>query len=157
MIPIQKQSSTSFVDSNSLDSNNNKTIKDTNKKSNSYIFPYSNVKPLSKSELKNMSKEKLALARNEIFARHGYVFDGEPYKSYFDEKTWYKPNPNFTGEGKQLSPLERHNIKTIMKVEGLDKNLEPNYDSDYNGENYTDSSKQAIKPNYDEDQSQGSD
>lgn len=118
------------VDYNNSHSNKtNESSKSNN--SNGYILPYSNVKPVSANDIKNMNKEKLALARNEIFARHGYVFEGEPYESYFKGKSWYKPNPKFTGEGKQLSPLERHNIKMIMKAEGLDKNLAPNYDSDY--------------------------
>lgn len=118
---------------NSHNSDSSDTNENVNSKSNEYILPYSNVKPLELHSLKNMSKEKLALARNEIFARHGYVFTEDPYKSYFNEKSWYKPNPKFTGEGKQLSPLERHNIKIIMTAEGQEKNLEPNYDSDYNG------------------------
>ncbi|WML34762.1 YARHG domain-containing protein [Clostridium sp. OS1-26] len=123
-------SNNSTVNSHNLDSNGiNERV---DNKLNEYIFPYSNVKPLELRNLKNMSKEKLALARNEIFARHGYIFTDDPYKSYFNKKSWYKPNPKFTGEGKQLSPLERHNIKIIMTAEGLEKNLAPNYDSDYN-------------------------
>ncbi|WP_241428102.1 YARHG domain-containing protein [Clostridium sp. DJ247] len=34
-----------------------------------------------------LSKEELALVRNEIFARHGYVFQTDPYKSYFNGKS----------------------------------------------------------------------
>ncbi len=119
----------STVNSHNPDSSS--TNERVDSKLNEYILPYSNVKPLELSNLKNMSKEKLALARNEIFARHGYIFTDDPYKSYFNKKSWYKPNPKFTGEGKQLSPLERHNIKIIMTAEGLEKNLAPNYDSDY--------------------------
>lgn len=130
--PNAEISNNSTVNSNNPDSSS--TNEKVNSKSNEYILPYSNVKPLELRNLKNMSKEKLALARNEIFARHGYVFTEDPYKSYFNKKSWYKPNPKFTGDGKQLSPLERHNIKIIMTAEGLEKNLAPNYDSDYNGQ-----------------------
>lgn len=120
--------------------NNSNNTKDNakNDKAQNYILPNSNKKPLTANDLKNMNKEKLSLARNEIFARHGYVFDGEPYKSYFNSKPWYKPDSKFTGEGKELSPLERHNIKIIMKAEGLEKNLAPNYDADYDEANYSD-------------------
>ncbi|MBV7273133.1 YARHG domain-containing protein [Clostridiaceae bacterium UIB06] len=117
-------------------SNSNKNSNSGNSKAGEYIFPYSNKKPLTAKDVKNMSKEKLALARNEIFARHGYVFEGEPYESYFKGKSWYKPDTKFTGEGKQLSAVERHNIRIIMRAEGLEKNLAPNYDADYKAEDY---------------------
>ncbi len=107
-------------------------VKDENLKE--YILPYSNKKPLTKNDLKNLSKKQLQLARNEIFARHGYVF-GEPFKTYFKAKSWYKEDSSFTGEGKQLSPLERHNIKTILIKEGL--KVAPGYDSDYKESDYT--------------------
>lgn len=122
------------IDNNN--SNSSKNSNSENSKTSEYIFPHSNKKPLTAKDVKNMSKEKLALARNEIFARHGYVFEGEPYESYFKGKSWYKPNPKFTGEGKQLSAVERHNIRIIMRAEGLEKNLAPNYDADYREEDY---------------------
>ena len=42
------------------------------------------------------NEELLSYIRNEIYARHGYIFKTEPYKSYFESKTWYLPNPNFS-------------------------------------------------------------
>ncbi|WPC39288.1 YARHG domain-containing protein [Clostridium sp. JS66] len=101
--------------------------------SNEYILPYSNKRPITKNDLKGLSKKQLQLARNEIFARHGYVF-GEPFKNYFKSKSWYKEDKNFTGEGKQLSALERHNIKVIAKQEG--GKVVPGYDSDYKESDY---------------------
>jgi uncharacterized Zn finger protein (UPF0148 family) len=120
--------------SNKQTSTDNKKIEETDENLKEYILPYSNKKPLTKNDLKNLSKKQLQLARNEIFARHGYVF-GEPFKSYFKAKSWYKEDSSFTGEGKQLSPLERHNIKTILIQEGL--KVAPGYDSDYKESEYT--------------------
>lgn len=41
-------------------------------KSGDYIFPDSDSKYLKKSKVKKLSKKKLRLARNELYARHGF-------------------------------------------------------------------------------------
>ncbi|OFI05543.1 hypothetical protein CLOACE_16260 [Clostridium acetireducens DSM 10703] len=76
----------------------------------------SNIKPTD-SELKSLSKETLSLARNEIFARHGYIFQTEPYKSYFNSKTWYKLDASFKGTDEELNETEKYNVKLILKYE----------------------------------------
>lgn len=119
--------------SNKQTTTDNKETEEKNGNLKEYILPYSDKKPITKNDLKNLSKKQLQLARNEIFARHGYVF-GEPFKSYFKSKSWYKEDSSFTGEPKQLSPLERHNIKTILIQEGL--KFAPGYDSDYRESDY---------------------
>ena len=35
-------------------------------------------------------QEKLSIARNEIYARHGRMFDTEWLQEYFDSKPWYE-------------------------------------------------------------------
>lgn len=67
------------------------------------------------SELSALSKDEVALIRNEIYARHGYVFKTEPYKSYFNEMPWYIPNPNFNEN--MLTPIEKQNKDTIVQYE----------------------------------------
>lgn len=104
---------------------------DTDNNSGEYILPYSNKRAITSEDLKGLNKKQLALARNEIFARHGYTFPTEPYKSYFASKSWYKPNPNYTNDGKELSALERHNVKIILTAEGREKYVSPGYDADY--------------------------
>ncbi|ADK13662.1 MULTISPECIES: YARHG domain-containing protein [Clostridium] len=110
---------------------NNNDENDSDNNSGEYVIPYSNTRALTSNDLKGMSKKQLALARNEIFARHGYTFPTEPYKSYFASKSWYKPNPNYTNDGKELSALERHNVKVILIAEGRGKYVSPGYDADY--------------------------
>ena len=55
--------------------------------------------------------------RNEIYARHGYIFGTEPYKSYFNSKSWYSPDSSFKGDDKELNEYEVANVKTIKSVE----------------------------------------
>ena len=100
-------------------------------KDSTYVIKDSDKYPITQDKLKGLTKEELARARNEILARHGYIYKSEPYKSYFNSKSWYKPNSSFKGKKADLSPLERHNIKEIMAAEGTKP--EANYDSDYHG------------------------
>ncbi len=60
-------------------------------KSGYYIFPDSDSKYLKKSKVKKLSKKKLRLARNELYVRHGYIFDDEELYNYFSDKDWYNP------------------------------------------------------------------
>lgn len=56
----------------------------------SYIIPDSNSRYLSICELKGCSSSELALIRNEIYARHGYIFKKAKYRDYFNSKSWYQ-------------------------------------------------------------------
>lgn len=99
--------------------NNNPSAdpKDIYKYSDDYVIYDSNYRYLTKSELNEYNKEALALIRNEIFARYGYVFQTEPFKSYFNSKDWYHPNPSFKGEESELNEYERANINLILEME----------------------------------------
>lgn len=82
----------------------------------SYIFEESYKKYLTDNDIKNLSKDTLALMRNEIFARNGYIFKEEPYKSYFESKTWYRGTRDEVLES-ELNIYELENIKLIQKYE----------------------------------------
>lgn len=88
-------------------------------KDNAYILQDSDKYKLTDAQLKKLTGHDLMLARNEIFARHGYVFKKEPFKSYFEAKSWYKPNPSFKGSDSQLSSVEKYNINLILKYENM--------------------------------------
>lgn len=57
-----------------------------------YILVGSDARYISKSELKEFTAEQCRLARNEIYARHGRMFDDEYLQEYFDSKEWYVPS-----------------------------------------------------------------
>jgi hypothetical protein len=46
---------------------------------------------LLETELSQKSERELNLIRNEIFARHGYIFEDSEYRDYFNNKSWYSP------------------------------------------------------------------
>lgn len=81
---------------------------------NSYVFSNSDSKKLTDSQLKNLSKTKLGIARNEILARHGYVFKTAYYKKYFNNQKWYKAGGYSSSK---LNDIELYNIKLIKKWE----------------------------------------
>lgn len=82
-----------------------------------YIIPDSSTRKLSKSELYRYDSYTLGLIRNEIFARHGYIFNKQQYKDYFNSMPWYTPNPSFSGSLDELNSIERYNVELIKSME----------------------------------------
>ncbi|MGL5647823.1 MAG: YARHG domain-containing protein [Clostridium sp.] len=81
------------------------------------LFPDSGLRYLNEDELRIYSKEELAIARSEIYARHGYIFKQEPFKSYFNEKDWYTENHSFKGSDAELNDCELQNIQLLLRLE----------------------------------------
>ena len=82
--------------------------------SNDYLFPSDRVY-ISESDLDYRGQYEISLIRNEIYARHGYVFKTEPYKSYFESKSWYYPNEYFSDGS--FNDVEKANVKFITEYE----------------------------------------
>ncbi|MDX2285494.1 MAG: SH3 domain-containing protein [Bacteroidia bacterium] len=78
-------------------------------------FPQASMRILSADELRTYSKETLRLMRNEIFARHGFVFGKDDLKVYFGQQPWYQPCCQDVTD--KLSMLERENIRMILEME----------------------------------------
>lgn len=84
-----------------------------------YIFPDSDKKYLSEGDIGNISPEKLLYGRNEIFARHGYIFKDTTIGAYFNEKPWYKG----TVQSDQFdidtvfNDFEKKNVELIKQTE----------------------------------------
>jgi len=77
-------------------------------------------KKLSENDLKKYSKDDLRILRNSLIARYGLSFKDERLRKIYSNMPWYKPNPNISASeiiDKQMSDLERANIKTILKAE----------------------------------------
>ena len=78
-------------------------------------YPDASIRVLSSSELSGYSKRELKLMRNEIFARHGYIFKTDDMKKHFSSKQWYEPKYNDVNS--MLTDIEQQNIKTIQQLE----------------------------------------
>lgn len=80
-------------------------------------YPHASSQMLTANELRYLSKQDLLLMRNEIFARHGYIFKRDDLYNHFIKKPWY--NPRLKDVSHLLSPIEKANIKLIKQFEDL--------------------------------------
>lgn len=92
------------------------------KKTAAYILEFSGDREITEADLKGLSFTELRIARNEIFARHGRMFEDSFLQDYFDSKAWYqnlsvsKCAPNDFGQGvHSLSTLEMKNADMITQ------------------------------------------
>lgn len=85
---------------------------------NQYVLLTSSMMPVEDYQIMNLSNNSLWIARNEIYARHGKIFENGYLNSYFNSCSWYEPI-----EGKnnvpdsELSQIEKDNIQKIIKAE----------------------------------------
>lgn len=54
-----------------------------------YILEDSHLRYLKDQDIEKLSKKELRLAKNEIYARHGYIFKDKSLKKYFNSTDWY--------------------------------------------------------------------
>lgn len=83
-----------------------------------YILSESNIRYLEREDLENLTAEECRIARNEIYARHGRMFDDEALQAYFESCSWYTPQirPEDFGET-LLNEYERANKDLIAAYE----------------------------------------
>jgi hypothetical protein len=74
---------------------------------------------LKKDYLIFFNNEQLRIARNSIYAFHGYIFKTKQLQDYFSSQYWYEPNPNFNES--DFSEFDRQNIKNITDEENKRK------------------------------------
>lgn len=81
------------------------------------IFGYSSQRPLSRAVVQSLSLRELSLARNEIYARHGYPFKTKALQDHFKQKPWYRPNPRATEPS--FTAVEEQNLWLLRKIERI--------------------------------------
>ena len=59
---------------------------------NEFIFPHSDFENLKRLDIEGLSKGELKIARNEIYARHGRMFQDDSLQAYFNSCSWYTPS-----------------------------------------------------------------
>lgn len=73
------------------------------------------LKPLPPALLQGLSADDARRLRNEIYARHGKVFQDPWLRGYFQSQSWYKPDPAFREA--MLTRVERANVAFIQAYE----------------------------------------
>ena len=83
-----------------------------------YVLPMSQTKEIPEYYLENMSSNQLWIARNEIYARHGRIFDSSYLSNYFASCSWYQGT---VGGGdfdeSVFSQIEKENLEKIKAQE----------------------------------------
>lgn len=81
-----------------------------------YVIKDSDRRYLSSEELEGFTPNDCVLARNEIFARHGMIFEDKFSKEYFENCTWYIPTTQQVDfDAEILNEYEVENIKCIFE------------------------------------------
>jgi hypothetical protein len=81
-----------------------------------YIFHQIVVPIINQTmDLKSLSKEKLRLLRNTIFAQYGRKFKDQALQQYFNEQWWYEPNASYSDN--MLSKEDKEALVIIGKAE----------------------------------------
>lgn len=84
-----------------------------------YLFPDSDKRYFTEDEVRGLGADMLKLGRNEIFARHGYIFKDDSLKEYFGSRAWYDgtvPGEQFNADA-AFNDFEKKNLELIKKIE----------------------------------------
>lgn len=68
---------------------------------------------LTYDDIKGLSNRELRIMRNEIYARHGYIFQDAKLRDHFLQKPWYTPQTKNVA----LSNIEQYNVLFIKSYE----------------------------------------
>ena len=86
---------------------------------NEFILVDSDARYIDEYELEGFDKEMCRLARNEIFARRGRIFDDEGLRAYFESKDWYQGY--LDGDSFDESFLNDYELKNLDKIIAYEK------------------------------------
>jgi hypothetical protein len=76
------------------------------------VFPDSDRRLLTPTELSRLSTAQLRIAKNAIFARRGRYFESGDLKTYFGRFAWYSPN----AWNPKLNAIEEANVTLLDRA-----------------------------------------
>ncbi|NIJ36839.1 hypothetical protein FHR22_001488 [Sphingopyxis panaciterrae] len=77
------------------------------------VIPDSSERLLAPADIANFGLLELRVARNEIFARHGFRFKDARLRAHFSQFDWYRPSTDTV----QLSAVEKANVALLKSAE----------------------------------------
>lgn len=81
-----------------------------------YLLPNVDSEYLTDNDLYNFSEYQLKLAKNEIYARHGYLFKNSTLDAYFRGKSWYSHMVNVSDETTHDASVVEGRMNSIEKA-----------------------------------------
>ena len=83
-----------------------------------YSLYATDTKYYSKEDFQDVPPLIIYLAKNEIYARHGYIFKDENLNNYFKGQLWYIPLISAEEfDGSILNEYERENLKLLAEID----------------------------------------
>lgn len=79
------------------------------------VYPFTSQRKVTYDDIAHLSARELRIMRNEIYARHGYIFNSKDLRNYFLNQGWYVPVS--TDVEQELSAIERYNVNFIKQYE----------------------------------------
>lgn len=83
-----------------------------------YVLPQSSSRLLTDADVAGLSLQQINYAKNEIYARHGRLFDSRELQNYFNSQSWYSGTiapANFSES--LLSDVEKKNVAFLKNLE----------------------------------------
>ena len=115
-LDIEKNKNDSREDTRRNTSSNSNTRVERNNYGTTGSYPEGSLRYLSYNDIAGRSKWELSVMRNEIYARHGYIFTSNmSIKNHFESKSWY--DPRYYNVDNMLSKVEKWNINYIKSFE----------------------------------------
>lgn len=78
-----------------------------------FLLPQSATVRLTPADIAGLSAAQLRIARNEIYARHGFIFHAPDLQQHFSAFAWYRPQVSEVA----LSPVEQANVALLQQAE----------------------------------------
>jgi len=78
-------------------------------------YPQASMCLLKHRDLAPLSKSQLKVMRNEIYARHGFIFKNAAMKKHFNAQPWYKEK--YKKVSQLITPIELSNSDLIKRYE----------------------------------------
>jgi hypothetical protein len=78
-------------------------------------YPEGSTRLLTPEDVAGKSSWELKIMKNEIYARHGYIFKNAELKSYFESQRWYRPMYDDVSD--MISAVEKENAAFIKGYE----------------------------------------
>jgi hypothetical protein len=87
-------------------------------------WPWTSSRLIRPGELGPLSLGELELMRNEIYARHGWIFNRPDLRNHFESQPWYRPRGDLSNRQQsnrwveaELTPVEKRNVQIIVSRE----------------------------------------
>ncbi len=82
-------------------------------------WPWTATRAITPGDLYGLNKSDLEIMRNEIYARHGWIFKRADLQKYFSAQSWYRPGSEGDNDSIYgiLNPVEKLNAENLLSYE----------------------------------------